>query len=193
MRDATGARFPACLRVNHFDEAGVPGAGDADGRGERVRFELHEAVRGFVVENGGDAEAGATAEILLHGIDHTEHVPDLDRVAALRPAYWRLAKYQTYAFVAQLENVHVNYSVSDPYGWSVGYPNARPWEDWPGWESYVRGLVASRTAWFPEAPIASWDVWNEPDHPYFWSGTYGQLLELFAHGGSPFLGCGSRK
>ena len=33
---------------------------------------------------------------------------------------------------------------------------------------------------FPDYPVQYYDIWNEPDHPYFWHGTYEQLLETFA-------------
>ncbi|KYK23781.1 hypothetical protein AYK24_00680 [Thermoplasmatales archaeon SG8-52-4] len=33
--------------------------------------------------------------------------------------------------------------------------------------------------YFPDYPVEYYDIWNEPDHPYFWTGNYNQLLELF--------------
>ena len=114
------------------------------------------------------------------GVDQQEKWPDEVMVAALNPKHWRLSKIQSYEAAAQHPGIEITYVISDPYGYSVGYPNATPWTDWEWYESYVQYIVQSRSEWFPEHPVAFWDVWNEPDHPYFWSGTYEQLLELFA-------------
>jgi hypothetical protein len=114
-----------------------------------------------------------------HGLDGTAGYA-VAKVAALRPANWRLYKYQSYAFVAGLD-ARISYGLSDPYAWAHGgYPAAAPWTDWAEYEAFVRTRVAQIVAAFPERSPAFWDVWNEPDHPYFWHGTYDQLIELFA-------------
>jgi hypothetical protein len=120
-----------------------------------------------------------TAMGFLHGMDEFGDL-DHEAVATLDPAHWRLNKFINYEFVTHHES-SLTYILSDSYAWQQGgYPNARPWEDWEGWEQYIREMVAAIHDYFPDNLPAFYDVWNEPDHPFFWTGNYDQLLELFA-------------
>jgi hypothetical protein len=115
----------------------------------------------------------------LHGIDE-QGALDSAAVAPLDPAFWRIYKYVTYDLASGFE-AGITYELGTAYAMAHGgFPNARPWEDWAGWEQYVANRVASINYWFPDDKAAFYDIWNEPDLPYFWSGTYAQLLELFA-------------
>jgi hypothetical protein len=117
---------------------------------------------------------------LLHGIDHKLIAPDRDLMTDLHPKHWRVGKYETYEEVANYDGVQITYQVEAPMAWNVGYENMKPWDDWPAYAAYVRSIVQSRSAWFPDHPVAYWDVWNEPDNLGFWTGTRDQLLQLFA-------------
>jgi hypothetical protein len=115
----------------------------------------------------------------LHGLDENGAL-DSTAAATLSPGYWRLYKWVTYDFAAAFE-AKITYGLSSSYAWAHGgFPNARPWENWAGWEQYVADRVTAILYWFPQDRPAFYDVWNEPDLAYFWSGTYEQLLELFA-------------
>jgi xylan 1,4-beta-xylosidase len=83
------------------------------------------------------------------------------------PAIWSRAQ----ALGARLELI-----VSD--GW--GYPRQNwlgkgpPYADFARWEAFVRSLAA-RT----RGMSIAWDIWNEPDGAFFWSGTRRQLFETY--------------
>lgn len=116
----------------------------------------------------------------LHGKDSQGNL-DPAAVATLSPQSWRLSKAATYN-VAKLFPVSVTFVLSDSYAWSQGgYPSARPWLDWDGYEDFTRNQVQNIYMFYPGNPPEFFDVWNEPDLEYFWSGSYAQLLELYYH------------
>ncbi len=134
-----------------------------------------------VTVNAGQVQGPMPMSALgfLHGIDEDGHLGH-DAVATLDPAHWRLYKHVNYVFATQ-HSASITYSLCDRYAWDHGgFPNARPWDDWAGWESYVAQTLDYLHLYFPGNLPAFYDIWNEPDHPYFWTGTYDQLLELFA-------------
>jgi len=116
----------------------------------------------------------------LHGKDEQGNL-DPEAVETLSPHSWRLCKAATYN-VAVLFPVRITYDLSFSYAWSQGgYPNAKPWLDWQGYEDYISAQVQSIYFYYSDNPPEFFDVWNEPDLPYFWSGSYAQLLELYFH------------
>ena len=122
----------------------------------------------FTVRNG-----------FLHGRDESHAYYDESMIAALEPEEWRLYKFQSYE-LAQNFPVSITYETYEHYVWSQGgYPYANPWEDWDEYEAYVLYDLQVVDIYFPDFPPEYYDIWNEPDHPYFWHGTYAQLLELF--------------
>jgi len=115
----------------------------------------------------------------LHGIETGGYLDD-SLVAALKPTNWRLYKFSTLDFARHF-NPRITYGLSNHYAWSQGgFPYARPWENWQEYEDYILNELIAIAAYFPDVDIEFYDIWNEPDHPYFWTGTYEQLLELFA-------------
>ena len=60
-------------------------------------------------------------------------------------------------------------------GWAVGESN--PVSQTPPpldlWANYVRHTVERY-----RGKVAAWEVWNEPNHPYFWAGTKAQYADL---------------
>jgi hypothetical protein len=121
----------------------------------------------------------ALASGFLHGLDE-QGALDAAAVAPLEPAFWRLGKTVTYDLAAGFEPA-ITYGLGSTYAWAHGgFPYARPWEDWAEWEQYVAQRVLALRFAYPDDRPAYYDVWNEPDLAYFWSGTYEQLLELHA-------------
>jgi hypothetical protein len=110
----------------------------------------------------------------LHGLGETR--PPDDMVAPLSPRYWR--GDLTSAAYDRAEAFGARYIVVLSDLW--GYPGANwygrrpPWEDLAAWGAFVR-----RTARAHPDPALVWDVWNEPDHAYFWNGTREQLYETY--------------
>jgi len=116
----------------------------------------------------------------LHGKDNQGNL-DPAAVETLSPQSWRLSKASTYN-VAKLFPVSITFVLSDSYAWSQGgYSSARPWLDWEGYEDYTRNQVQNIYFFYPGNPPEFFDIWNEPDLDYFWSGSYDQLLELYYH------------
>ena len=66
--------------------------------------------------------------------------------------------------------------VSDLWGYPGAgwYGRQAPWDDWDAWSAFVRDL-ARRNGDHDMV----WDIWNEPDVPYFWTGTEAQYHELY--------------
>jgi len=46
--------------------------------------------------------------------------------------------------------------------------------DWAAWSAFVRDLAARN-----RSRDLIWDIWNEPDNPYFWTGSEAQFHELY--------------
>ena len=132
-----------------------------------------------VQANGDLGPFPALASGFIHGLDENGSL-EHSAVAPLVPEYWRLYKYVTYEFAAAYD-AKIAFELANSYAWAHGgFPNAHPWDDWAGWEQYVTNQWATIRFTFPDDRPAFWDVWNEPDLAYFWSGTYEQLLELYA-------------
>lgn len=111
---------------------------------------------------------------VLHGID-MRRPPDR-MVAPLAPRWWRGDLFTTpYARVHRLGARYI-VVVSDLWGypganWYGGRP---PWEDLDAWAAFVRRLAREH----PDDRLI-WDVWNEPDQPYFWNGTQEQFHRTY--------------
>lgn len=115
----------------------------------------------------------------LHGRD--ENSPDINETLtdALKPEEWRLYKANSYA-IAERHNANITYGLSNHYAWNQGgFPEANPWENWTYYEQFILYNMQVYDAYFPDYPVQYYDIWAEPDHSYFWHGTYEQLLELF--------------
>ena len=107
---------------------------------------------------------------LLHGID-MQQPPDA-MVTPLAPRWWRgdlnSAPYD------RVHGLGARYIVVLSDLW--GYPGANwygrrpPWEDLSAWSAFVRRLAHAH-----RKHELIWDIWNEPDQPYFWNGTRAQF------------------
>ena len=58
---------------------------------------------------------------------------------------------------------------------AVAWGRRPPWEDLDAWSDFVRRLARRH-----REHRFVWDVWNEPDHPYFWNGTQQQFHQTCA-------------
>lgn len=115
----------------------------------------------------------------LHGLQDQDTLSD-SMVAFLNPRYWRLYKFESYA-EAVAHNALITFGTCDHYAWyKGGWEYAKPWLDWDEYEEYLLYELTVFDDYFPDNPPDFYDVWNEPDHPYFWHGTYEQLVETFA-------------
>jgi len=58
---------------------------------------------------------------------------------------------------------------------------AQPPAAWDGWTSLVRAFLDAIVSRFGASEVARWwfEVWNEPNMPPFWTGSFDQYLELY--------------
>jgi xylan 1,4-beta-xylosidase len=56
-----------------------------------------------------------------------------------------------------------------------------PPPDWHRWESLVRGFLDAAAARFGATTLSRWwfEVWNEPNMPQFWRGSFDSYLDLY--------------
>ena len=134
--------------------------------------------------------------ILLNEIDHTTPRAEIaSRMAMARQAnaswirldfYWYSVEWTRGAFnwtyfdtLVQEANAH-GLSIVGTMGWparwavtdGVAYYGV---PDMAAWENFV-----SRTAARYRGQVDIWEIWNEPDKPYYWRGTPGKYAELLA-------------
>lgn len=108
----------------------------------------------------------------VHGMD-MRNPPD-ELVEPLQPKLWR-GKLRDVPFQRVQEvGGRYTYVLSDRWGYP-GEGVSPPYEDFGRWERFVRQVA--RASDRHGEPV--WDVWNEPDVPYFWSGTPEQLYETY--------------
>jgi hypothetical protein len=134
----------------------------------------------YIWIDGSDSVGVLSTNItgFLQGVDLGQDLSD-SLTELLTPKSWRLSKLQSLQEAIQY-SPKITYVLSDRYAWNNGgYQQVNPWNDWAEYENFTLQTVQSLEYYYPGA-IEYWDIWNEPDHPYFWHGTYEQLLELFA-------------
>jgi xylan 1,4-beta-xylosidase len=110
----------------------------------------------------------------LHGISETQ--PDDRMIVPLHPTLWRGSLASAPRERAAGLGARYMLVVSDLWGYPGAgwYGRRAPWDDWDAWSDFVRGLARSN-----REHAVVWDVWNEPDVPYFWTGTEAQYHELY--------------
>jgi len=108
---------------------------------------------------------------LIHGVP-----PPEEYVAPLKPYLWRVGVVDPVVYASAVAvGAKVQIVVSDTWG----YPNALygwPYHDWQAWENHVRAQAARAQRF---GMTVQWDVWNEPDLPEFWAGTWEQWLQTY--------------
>jgi xylan 1,4-beta-xylosidase len=121
----------------------------------------------------GFAEPRATASLVgfVHGMDMRR--PADEMIDPLAPALWRgKLRDVPYERVQELGGRYT-YVLSDRWGYP-GAGHRAPYEDFAAWERFVR-----KTARGSRRGDVLWDVWNEPNDPWFWQGTPEQLYETY--------------
>lgn len=110
-----------------------------------------------------------------HGLTSTQ--PPGAMISPLRPQVVRSwPNVVPYPRVATLGATYTEI-VSDEWGYPADTPPWRgrgaPYDDYEAYEAFVTGLAER----WQGRPGVIWDLWNEPDGSYFWSGTEAQYLE----------------
>ena len=111
----------------------------------------------------------------IHSLDTT--LPAEERVAPLAPRLWRSDAMRApidraTAFGAQYQLV-----LSDLWGYPQSDWSGRgpPWRDLAAWEQFVRHTARA----YRDRPV-TWDIWNEPNDPGFWSGGQRRFFEVYS-------------
>jgi hypothetical protein len=122
----------------------------------------------------GRPEAAHSLVGFLHGLDDRQ--PDDRLVVPLHPTLWRGSLASAPYSRAIGFGARYMFVVSDLWGYPGAgwYGRRAPWEDWDAWSAFVRDLARRN-----RDRDMVWDVWNEPDVPYFWTGTQAQYHELY--------------
>ena len=143
------------------EQTRAPGAATAD---VAVSASLDERVETRGSVNG-----------FIHSLDAT--LPAEDSVATLLPRLWRSDPTRApidraTAFGAQYQLV-----LSDLWGYPQSDWNGLgpPWRDLAAWERFVRDTART----YRGRPV-TWDIWNEPNDPGFWSGGQRRFFEVYS-------------
>lgn len=119
----------------------------------------------------------------LHAMSTSQ--PDLALIKPLKPRMFRMrggewatdgtGGFANYDRIKAL-GARLQIVLSD----SHGYSDAGWWPgddgDWSRWEATVEGLVKHAKS---RGCVVQWDIWNEPDHKYFWAPDFDRFLEMW--------------
>ncbi len=111
----------------------------------------------------------------IHSLSASE--PRDDLVRPLAPRLWRSDLSRAPLGRARALGARYQLVLSDLWGYPSNDWNGRgpPWADLAAWERFVR-RVARRHRGLP----LSWDIWNEPNGPSFWSGGRARFFATYA-------------
>ncbi len=107
----------------------------------------------------------------VHGMDLRR--PGDDMIEPLSPTLWRGKLRDVPYDRVQEVGGRYTYVLSDRWGYP-GVGQRPPYEDFKAWERFVR-----KTARGSRRGNVLWDIWNEPNEPWFWQGTPEQLYETY--------------
>jgi xylan 1,4-beta-xylosidase len=132
---------------------------------------LPRALAAPVVEAGAsvdfaEAVPARSAVGLLHGMDERE--PPDRWIAPLAPRSWRGDMESAPYDRASRFGARYILVLSDLWGYPGAnwYGRQPPWQNLGSWARFVRDVARAN-----RGRSLVWDVWNEPDQPYFWNGT----------------------
>ena len=111
----------------------------------------------------------------IHSLSATE--PGDDLVRPLSPRLWRSDLSRAPLDRALALGARYQLVLSDLWGYPSNDWNGRgpPWADLAAWERFVRQVAREH-----EGQPISWDIWNEPDGPTFWSGGRERFFRTYA-------------
>lgn len=111
----------------------------------------------------------------LHSLSEDEPADEL--VRPLAPRLWRSDLARAPVGRARSFGARYQLVLSDLWGYPANDWNGRgpPWADFAGWEAFVRRVARDHAD-----ERLSWDIWNEPDGPTFWSGGRRRFFETYA-------------
>ena len=111
----------------------------------------------------------------IHSLD--DEAPPASRVAPLAPRLWRSDGVRAPIDRAAAFGARYQLVLSDLWGYPQSDWNGRgpPWRDLGAWERFVRGTARA----YRGRPV-TWDIWNEPNDPGFWSGGRRRFFQVYS-------------
>ncbi len=108
----------------------------------------------------------------LHGFEESDPLP-IAKVQALNTSAWRVSKLWQLSAVRPFTS-NIQYEVSFSWRWQqLGNPAA----NLALWQQYLVSQVSYIQS--NNLHVEWWDIWNEPDHAYFWQWSYSDLLKTY--------------
>jgi hypothetical protein len=119
---------------------------------------------GAIVDFAKPVHAHSTVG-LLHGMDERE--PPDPWIAPLAPRSWRGDMDSAPYDRAERFGARYILVLSDLWGYPGAnwYGRQPPWQNLASWARFVRDVARAN-----RGRSLVWDIWNEPDQPYFWNG-----------------------
>lgn len=157
--------------IGACDSPSVSGPMQLSSSGSTVQVNMSDAH--LQVDFGAPQSSVKSMSGFLHGISPTEPADSL--VLPLKPAFWRIGYFDYYERVIGM-GARVNLVISDVWGYPTVGNTGRPWpyEDTTAWKGFVRQLAREH-----KGKALLWEVWNEPDIPFFWAGTREQFYQIY--------------
>jgi hypothetical protein len=115
----------------------------------------------------------------LHGFSKDGLLPPDALVRPLKVQLHRTGPGSTWNQAARMKDLGIRQQVVVSDGWGYGRVHPGDGGDWTRWEQFVADMVreARRRGLDPQ-----WDIWNEPDHPFFWKRSPEQFDETWRRG-----------
>ena len=133
-----------------------------------------ETVMVDIGTDGGEIRHCASG--FLHGFSDDGQLPPDSMVIPLRVQLHRTRPGTTWAQAERMKKLGIQQQVVVSDGW--GYGKSHPGDDgkWAKWEDFLVRMVreAQKRGLKPQ-----WDIWNEPDHGFFWKRSPEQFNETW--------------
>jgi Glycosyl hydrolases family 39 len=136
-----------------------------------------KAAETVTVDLGADGgEILHRASGFLHGFSHDGQLPPDNMIVPLKARLHRTRPGTTWAQAERMKKLGIEQQLVISDGW--GYGKEHPGDDgkWVKWEEFVVRIVqdAQKRGLKPQ-----WDIWNEPDHHFFWQRSPEQFNETW--------------
>jgi hypothetical protein len=112
----------------------------------------------------------------LHGFSDDGQLPPDNMIMPLKTRLHRTRPGTTWVQAERMKKLGIEQQVVVSDGWGYGKEHPGDGGQWAKWEEFVVHMVkdAQKRALKPQ-----WDIWNEPDHGFFWKRSAEQFNETW--------------